>query len=491
MFGGPVALTGEAEHDFDVVFGPGAAGEDAAEAHHHVVEFVLIAEAGGEAGFGPGVEHAFAEGVAGGAGSFGLELEAAVGDVEFVGAEEDGLGEVEAAVFGVGGDADPVGAEFEVVVAEAFVLGAEDEGDGGAGGGDVEELGGPVAGGAGLFAVEAVDAAGDGDGAAVGDGFGEGGGLGAVFVDGEGFEGHFPEFDLVEAGVGVDEGEVVEAAVFHGAADGADVAAVEGVDADDADILEGGAWGMHGGSLSFPRLARKCSLEFFALPNGGANSMDGGMRWICLLMLFFWGAAVAEEGAVLPVYRLVAPESMAEVPVERVRAWMASNLHYEVEVVRIPSWAGETAAEQAEALPAFAGEREVLVTVVMAERLEAGRHAVILPERMLGFMNVPLLLEEGTEAELRRLERQAMRIAGFSLGVPPQPMPFCALAPYGTMEELDRIGRGFSPPAMAQYRARLVALGIPLSPDAARLLPDVRVRFPDLPEMTPLEEEPN
>jgi hypothetical protein len=233
--------------------------------------------------------------------------------------------------------------------------------------------------------------------------------------------------------------------------------------------------------------------------------MGAGMRprlFFCVMVMLFGCARLAHADAVepaegseeasgpLPVYRLVAPEGMEDAVVERVRDWMGAQLHYEVEVLRIPGWAGETAAEQAEALPAFP-EGEVLVTVVMAERLDAGRHAVILPERMLGFIHVPLLCTEGTETELRRLERQAMRIAGFSLGVPPQPMPFCALAPYATMEELDRIGRGFSPPAMAQYRARLVALGIPLSPAAARLLPDVRVRFPVLPEPTPFQEEKN
>lgn len=190
----------------------------------------------------------------------------------------------------------------------------------------------------------------------------------------------------------------------------------------------------------------------------------------------------------MPRFMLVAPERMADAPVERVREWMQRNLHYEVKVLRIPAWAGETAAEQLAELSELPAE-SVLVTVILTERLEEGRHAEIIPERRLGFMQVPVLFEGETERDFRRLERQAMRIVGFSLGVPAQPMPFCALAPYRTLEELDRMGRGFSPPAMAQYRSRLVELGIPLSPEAERLLPDVRVNLPPLSETRPNPEE--
>lgn len=192
---------------------------------------------------------------------------------------------------------------------------------------------------------------------------------------------------------------------------------------------------------------------------------------ILLLPVLLWADEPAHR------FLLVAPLNMADAPVERVQGWMASNLHYPVEVIRLPDWGGETAAEQAEALAELPREG-VIVTVVMSTRLEEAKHAVILPERMLGVMNVAVLLEGGEERDLRRLDRQAIRIVGFALGVPPQPIPFCALAPYRTTAELDQIGRGFSPPAMAQYRAALVERNIPLSPEAERHLPDVRVRVP-------------
>lgn len=192
-------------------------------------------------------------------------------------------------------------------------------------------------------------------------------------------------------------------------------------------------------------------------------------------------------------FLLVAAEGIDVASVERVKVWMESQLHYGVELVRRPMWEGETLEEQVEALGELPRDK-VLVTVVLSERLAGESHAAILPEARIGVVNVPVLHSEEDEVRFRRLERQAMRVAGFSLGVPPQPMPFCALAPYRDLEELDRMGRGFSPPAMAMYRQRLVALGIPLSERAEQLLPDVRVRMPavppEVPPAAPPEEQP-
>lgn len=205
--------------------------------------------------------------------------------------------------------------------------------------------------------------------------------------------------------------------------------------------------------------------------------MISSMKRLCLFLCLLLGSVRAEE-EISHHYLLIAPEEMAELPVERVRGWMEQNLHYPVQVRRIPAWAGQTAQEQFQALE-LPEQPDVIVTVVMSTTLDEGKHAVILPEARIGFINVPLMLEDSEEEpRLRRLDRQAIRIVGFTLGVPPQPMPFCALAPYRTLEELDRMGRGFSPPAMAQYRARLLHHGIPLSPDADRHLPNVRVNIP-------------
>lgn len=202
---------------------------------------------------------------------------------------------------------------------------------------------------------------------------------------------------------------------------------------------------------------------------------------LSLAALFLTSVSKAEDQP-YPSYLLIAPQGMDTALVSRVQVWMATNLHYEVHLKVLPSWDGSNALEQAESLAALPGPQD-LVTVVLANRLDEGKHAVLVPGEAMGFINVPLLATDPFETYARRLERQAIRIVGYILGVPPQPMPFCALAPYNDLQELDRIGRGFSPPAMATYRSNLEELGLPLTPAGKRLLPAVKINMPVMPTM--------
>lgn len=180
---------------------------------------------------------------------------------------------------------------------------------------------------------------------------------------------------------------------------------------------------------------------------------------------------VADEA--LPSYLVVAPEGMEDRLVERVQEWMSTNLHYETRVERLPDWEVAPGVDQiTEVLKKI--ESPGMVTVILSNHLGDGQHALVDPERRAGVVNVPLLVPEVEEKTLRRLDRQAMRIVGFSLGIPPQPIPFCSLYPYKTLDQLDQIGRGFSPPAMALYRRQLQKKGFPLSPEADKRLPKVK-----------------
>ncbi len=206
------------------------------------------------------------------------------------------------------------------------------------------------------------------------------------------------------------------------------------------------------------------------------------IHYLFLLIPFAGFARAEAPAAPLPTFLLVSPQGMDTTLVHRVQTWMVTNLHYQVRSLSLPAWQGTNASEQIEALKSLPGNNDLLM-VVLAERLDEGKHAVLLNDHAAGFIHVTMLASDNPETYARRLERQAMRLVAFAFGVPPQPMPFCALAPYQTIEELDRIGRGFSPPAMAQYRQKLVELQLPLSPAGQRLLPDVRISMPAFPPM--------
>jgi hypothetical protein len=62
LVGGPLGLGGHAQQDLDILFGQRAAGEDAADAEHHVVGGVVGHEADVEQGPAPLGEHGLAHG---------------------------------------------------------------------------------------------------------------------------------------------------------------------------------------------------------------------------------------------------------------------------------------------------------------------------------------------------------------------------------------------------------------------------------------------
>ncbi len=181
-------------------------------------------------------------------------------------------------------------------------------------------------------------------------------------------------------------------------------------------------------------------------------------------------------------YQLIAPKDMEDEIVKRVEEWMKQNLHYDVRVQRKESWKPGTGDNLIKALLPET-EKDVIVTVILSPSLDPlEQHAFVDPERRVGVIHVGGLVPAIEEKTLRRLDRQAMRIVGFALGIPPQPIPFCCLFPYRSLEELDAIGRGFSPPAQALYRKQLVKHGIPLSKDAKQRLPDVKnIKIPKTP----------
>ena len=89
-----------------------------------------------------------------------------------------------------------------------------------------------------MVAVEAAAIGRAGDEAAVGDGIGGGGEHLAIPEDVAGVAGHGGGFVHVHAGARVDEDELGEAHVHHGAAGGADVATVDGIDEHDSDVVQ-------------------------------------------------------------------------------------------------------------------------------------------------------------------------------------------------------------------------------------------------------------
>lgn len=94
-------------------------------------------------------------------------------------------------------------------------------------------------------------------------------------------------------------------------------------------------------------------------------------------------------------------------------------------------------------------------------------HTLFDYEKNLAVIHVAKVTE-GAEGEVayRRLERLAMRGFGFLLDQKPAIDPFSVMAPYQTLEQLDRMGRNFSPPDLVKLQRDAQSMGLSLIMDS-------------------------
>lgn len=73
-------------------------------------------------------------------------------------------------------------------------------------------------------------------------------------------------------------------------------------------------------------------------------------------------------------------------------------------------------------------------------------HICILTNQQVAVVNTAKLKSDDKEKYERRLERMLMRSAGTLAGLEFDPDPHCVMHSYKKIEDLDRMGRNFSPP---------------------------------------------
>jgi predicted Zn-dependent protease len=86
----------------------------------------------------------------------------------------------------------------------------------------------------------------------------------------------------------------------------------------------------------------------------------------------------------------------------------------------------------------------------------------------VAIINTQPLYTDDAEKFARRLERQVMRAAAFSFGLTPTPDPFCVTRDYSSLEDLDSMGRNFSPPWQGRFAEEATKRGFILSEAAVQ-----------------------
>ena len=191
------------------------------------------------------------------------------------------------------------------------------------------------------------------------------------------------------------------------------------------------------------------------------------MRVITLLtvglFLLTSGCSKAPQGKAITLVNAAAVDAPL---LERVRAFAEKELHVPVRAVENPKLAGK-ASFQALEKAARRSKTDADVTLIVLSGINGDpRHLVVNSESGIALVNAQPIYTADKEIFARRIERQVMRAAAFSFGMEPTPDPFCVTRDYTTLEDLDTMGRNFSPPWQGRYAEEAAKRG--LSPvDAA------------------------
>jgi len=143
---------------------------------------------------------------------------------------------------------------------------------------------------------------------------------------------------------------------------------------------------------------------------------------------------------------------------ERIRAFAETELHVPVRVTEGCPLAGTCTAVYKKLLRIKKPHDAALIA--LAEMEGSGEHLAVFASEGIAMINVPALYTEDAIKYERRIERQVMRAAAFAFGLPPTPDPFCVTRDYRSLEDLDRMGRNFSPPWQGRFAEEAAGRGL-------------------------------
>lgn len=175
-------------------------------------------------------------------------------------------------------------------------------------------------------------------------------------------------------------------------------------------------------------------------------------------ILFCVAHAQDPAGKAITLYNLQAVDPE---PVEQIRAFAQQELRVPV---RVKEGSGrDDSVATPDAVAEWAqGVREKSDAVVIAlVRLDDEADPLTVDaERWLAIVNVSPLETDDAMRFARRVERMVMRGAAFAIGLPPTPDPFCVTRDFRQIEELDRMGRNYSPPWQARFAEEAARIGL-------------------------------
>ena len=185
------------------------------------------------------------------------------------------------------------------------------------------------------------------------------------------------------------------------------------------------------------------------------------MRLITLLtmslLLFTTGCSKAPEKKTITIVNAAAVDAPL---LERVRVFAEKELRVPVRTLENPKLAGAKNFQQLEKTARRVKTAGDVTLIVLAGMNHEPLHLGVYTNSGIALINAQILYTADSEKFARRIERQVMRAAAFSFGLTPTPDPFCVTRDYRSLEDLDTMGRNFSPPWQGRYAAEAVKRGL-------------------------------
>lgn len=149
---------------------------------------------------------------------------------------------------------------------------------------------------------------------------------------------------------------------------------------------------------------------------------------------------------------------------ERVRTFAEDQLQVPVRAIERPAL-GQASTVQAlkESAVRIKTDADVEL-IVLAPLVDETEHLSVFESEGVALINTYPLATDDAETFARRIERQVMRAAAFTFGMPPTPDPFCVTRDYRSLEDLDRMGRNYSPPWMGRFADEAARRGLEKRP---------------------------
>ncbi len=150
-------------------------------------------------------------------------------------------------------------------------------------------------------------------------------------------------------------------------------------------------------------------------------------------------------------------DSVAAENLESIHSFVRNQLSIEVVAMSVEDGDIEIADIAEELRESNDGAYIILIAFRSSKEAE---HIRIEVDKRFSLIN-PSQLDFDPHHQLeRRLERLAMRSVGKILGLPEDPDPFCVMHPYREVEQLDGMGRNFSPPWQLKFDEAAERVGL-------------------------------